>query len=254
MCLILFAFQHHPDFPLIVSANRDEFYRRPTLPAHYWNEAPHIFAGKDLQAGGTWMGVTKTGRFAAVTNFRELSAPPEQAISRGALCSDFLNSNLHPEAYLKVIDQKKHRYSGFNLLLGDGQQLYNYSNRQGDIQALRPGIHGLSNGLLNENWPKVQRGKQTLEKTLTNSSSLQAILPILFNKQQAKPSELPTTGVDDDTEQLLSSRFIQSPEYGTRTSTVCRIDRASNCDWLEQHFDANGPLGDATLFQITSHQ
>ena len=148
MCLILFAYQHHPDYPLIVAANRDEFFDRPTKAAHFWPESADIFAGKDLLAGGTWMGVTRQGRFAAVTNFRSTHTPPDPAISRGALCKDFLDSTISPQDFLADIDKNRLEYAGFNLLIGSPSQLFYYANQDGKIIELEAGIHGLSNGVL----------------------------------------------------------------------------------------------------------
>lgn len=241
MCLILFAFRHHKDFPLIVIANRDERYARPTLAAHYWDDQPSVFAGKDLEAGGTWMGINKDLRFAAVTNHRSNQLPPEPAISRGSLCKDFLNSHNEPAEYLAAIRNKKDSYAGFNLLAGSLNQLFYFSNRQNQIVEIKPGIHGLSNGLLNESWPKVEYGKKDLEKTLQRSTDPSELLNILLDKAIAPDTELPETGVTLDIERLLSPRFIHSTEYGTRTSTVLMIDKNHRATWLEQHFDNNGP-------------
>jgi uncharacterized protein with NRDE domain len=240
MCLILFAFQQDPDYPLIVAANRDEFYRRPTQAAHFWPEAPRLFAGKDLQAGGTWMGVTKEGRFAAVTNYRETAIPPEHAISRGELCKNFLNSDISAANYLDQLDQKKNRYAGFNLLAGTSNELYYYSNRQGLIQAITPGVHGLSNGLLNTSWPKVETGKTALAHMLATNSSPEGLLDLLLDKKIADDDALPSTGVDINTERLLSSRFILSEHYGTRSSAALRMDYHGNIDWAEQSFNQQG--------------
>ena len=241
MCLILFALQQHPDYPLIVAANRDEFYQRPTQAAHFWPEAPALFAGKDLQAGGTWMGVTKGGRFAAVTNYRETAAPPEHAISRGELCKNFLLADINAENYLDQLDQSKNHYAGFNLLVGDSSALYYYSNRQGVIQAITPGVHGLSNNLLNTPWPKVESGKTILTSMIATPSEPEQLLSLLLDKQIADDAALPNTGVDLDTERLLSSRFIHSEHYGTRSSAVLRIDHSGRIDWTEQCFDQLGP-------------
>ena len=243
MCLILFAYQHHPDFPLIVAANRDEYYQRPTQAGHFWPESPSLFAGKDLQAGGTWMGVNEQGRFAAVTNYRETQAAPPAAITRGNLCSHFLLGNENTEDYLRRIDQQKHRYAGFNLLAGRIDDLYYYSNRQGEISPLTPGVHGLSNSLLNTSWPKVDAGKEALENTLLDTVKPEDILLLLLDQQRAADADLPNTGVDNATESMLSSRFIQTDNYGTRSSTVLCVDRNGRVTWLEKSFDNTGATG-----------
>ncbi|MCP3906602.1 MAG: NRDE family protein [Oceanicoccus sp.] len=240
MCLILFAYQHHPDFPLIVAANRDEFYQRPTQAGHFWPEAPSLFAGRDLEAGGTWMGVNKQGRFAAVTNYRENTVVPADAISRGNLCSDFLRSDNNTVSYLQSIDQQKQQYAGFNLLAGTMNQLYYYSNRQGEIKPLAPGVHGLSNSLLNTSWPKVDTGVASLENIIASTTDPKQILTLLLDQQRASDHELPSTGIDIEMERMLSSRFIQSENYGTRSSTVLCVDRNGGVAWLEQSFDAKG--------------
>ncbi|MGK0498477.1 MAG: hypothetical protein ACJAYG_000106 [Oceanicoccus sp.] len=243
MCLILLAWQQHPDYPLIVAANRDEFYQRPTQAAAYWPEQPQVFAGKDLQAGGTWMGTTTTGRFAAVTNFRHgLAAATTDTKSRGALCTDFLNSTHSPEQYLQKLQSTQTHYAGFNLLVGDGQTLFYFSNQQGLIIELTAGIHGLSNGLLNEDWPKVTSGKKNLQEVISNGVDNEQMLTILADQQPAGIEALPNTGIDATTELMLSSRFIQLPEYGTRCSTVLKMNQLGHTAWLEQSFDHRGPM------------
>jgi uncharacterized protein with NRDE domain len=250
MCLILFAYQQHPDYPLIVCANRDEFYQRPTLAAHWWPEQPQLFAGKDLQAGGTWMGLSLDGRFAAVTNYRSNTPPPSEAISRGSLCTNFLTTNTDSRHYLTTIDRQQSYYAGFNLLLGSPRQLFYYSNRQGRISELRPGLHGLSNGLLNDDWPKVSTGKAELAKQLERGADPEQLLALLQDRSQPDDKDLPDTGIDIETERRLSSRFIQSPGYGTRTSTVLLIDHAGRSQWLEQVFDGDGRSGEANLHHL----
>lgn len=250
MCLILFAYRHHPDFSLIVAANRDEFYQRPTQAAHFWPESPSLFAGKDLEAGGTWMGINKQGRFAAVTNYRENQPAPADAISRGNLCSHFLLANDSTADYLDSIDQQKHRYAGFNLLAGTFDELYYYSNRQGEVKPLTPGIYGLSNSLLNTHWPKVDAGKAALENIITDTTNPEKILTLLLDQQRAADAELPNTGVDIELERMLSSRFIQTEKYGTRSSTVLCVDRRGGVTWLEQSFDHAGATSDILLHRF----
>ncbi len=250
MCLILFAYQHHPDFPLIVAANRDEFYQRPTQAGHFWPESPSLFAGRDLEAGGTWMGINKERRFAAVTNYRENNSAPTNAISRGSLCSDFLRTNDHTVNYLEAIDRQKHQYAGFNLLAGTIDKLYYYSNRQGEIKPLTPGVHGLSNSLLNTSWPKVDTGKNALEQALTSNTDPNTILQLLLDQQRAEETQLPSTGIDREMEKLLSSRFIRSEDYGTRSSTVLCVDINGGVTWLEQSFDHRGATSDIIVHRF----
>ncbi len=243
MCLILFAFQHHPQYPLIIAANRDEFYQRPATPAHFWEDAPRVFAGRDLQAGGTWMGITHDGRFAAVTNYRSPQHPPANAISRGTLCQEFLSSEIDPKTFLQKIDRQKERYAGFNLLVGNKDALFYYSNRKPGIQQLAPGIYGLSNGLLDDPWPKVKKGKTALTVQLQQDFMPQDILEILLDDTTAIDEDLPATGIDYEMEKLLSSRFIFSEGYGTRCSTVLIIDQQNHWQWHSQHFAEQGSAG-----------
>ncbi|MEH6557857.1 MAG: NRDE family protein [Oceanicoccus sp.] len=252
MCLILFAYQHHSDYPLIIAANRDEFFDRPTTAAHYWPESPEIFAGKDLQAGGTWMGVTRQGRFAAVTNYRNTHTPPNPAISRGALCKDFLRSNISPQEFLYQINKNRLDYAGFNLLLGGPDQLLYYANQTGDTIELNAGVHGLSNGVLNDSWPKVEHGKSALKTALEKTTEAEHLLDILLDDTPAHASKVPNTGIGIDTEIVLSSRFIpptRDNSYGTRNCTVLKIDKENNSEWLEQAFSPSGKLGE----QVTHH-
>lgn len=254
MCLVLFSWQQYADYPLIVAANRDELYARPTQAAHFWEQEPELFAGQDLRAGGTWMGVTKTGRFAAVTNFREAAEPPADAISRGELCTQFLASKLTPEQYLAELDEKSSRYAGFNLLLGTlggtTPSLGYYSNRQRQITRVSAGIHGLSNGLLNSPWPKVDRGKQALASQLEHSLDPEALLSVLTNTDRPADALLPNTGVGLEKERLLSSRFIQSDSYGTRNCTIIRMNQQGQTEWLEQGFDSSGAIGETRRYRI----
>ena len=242
MCLILFAFQYHRQFPLVVAANRDEFYARPTLPAHFWQQHPNLFAGRDMQAGGTWMGITTSGRFAAVTNYREPSMDAnnngQPMLSRGELTTDYLTTTVNAEDYLNTVLQNKTRYAGFNLLVGDEKQLLYYSNRMTHWQTLTPGIYGLSNGLLNEPWPKVESGKRELKTVLRGNVDPEPLLNILLDTTAACDKQLPDTGLGIEKERLLSSRFIRSEHYGTRASTVLIVDRQRDVVIWEQTADA----------------
>lgn len=254
MCLILFAYQVHPDYPLIVAANRDEFYSRPTAQPAFWEDQPTLFAGRDLQAGGTWMGLNRNGRFAAITNYREGTPDPAGRPSRGELCTRYLSADDSVSQHLQFLQQHGAQYAGFNLLLADfsqpaSPQLGYYSNRSADGgRLLSPGIYGLSNGLLNDPWPKVSSGKQALQQTL--QQDLTDIQQILLNDSTAPPAQLPDTGIDKTLEEQLSSRFIAIGDYGTRSSTVLRIDRSGKVEWLEQNFDQHGATGPARDYTI----
>lgn len=179
MCLILFAYDYHPRYKLVVTANRDEFYQRPALPAAFWEDNPEILAGRDLQEGGTWMGVTTKGRFAALTNYREPSSFKKVAPSRGRLVQNYLSTNLTPAAYLETLNDGGTAYNGFNLLLGDHNSLYYYSNREKLVREVEPGIHALSNSLLDVPWPKTTKGVNELSKIFSRKKSkLNNYLPL----------------------------------------------------------------------------
>lgn len=222
MCLILFAYKMHPKYKLIVAANRDEAYARPTAPAAFWEDVPELLAGRDLEKMGTWMGVTTSGRFAALTNYRD---PSEQAAgkrTRGELVADFLKGSDRPETYLQKMAQRRLEYPGYNLLAGDLEELYYYSNRGNHPVKIEPGIHGVSNHLLNTDWPKVEKGKEGLKKIISGNSPdlAERLFNHLENTDPAPDHILPSTGVSLEWERLLSPMFIKSEGYGTRSSTV----------------------------------
>lgn len=247
MCLILFAFKHHPDFPLVIASNRDESYDRPTAAAQFWQDYPSIFAGRDLEAEGTWMGISKSGRFAAVTNFRESPKTTGSFLSRGELTTSFLNSTESTVACLERIRDKQKKYAGFNLLVGEFSKqrshLYYFSNRQNEIEEITPGIHGLSNGFLNEPWPKVVNGKRALEDSIKSTPHPRSILPILLDAKAADDKLLPDTGMDKELERVLSSRFITTESYGTRASTVLTLSDKNEVCFYEQEFLKGGKRG-----------
>ncbi|MDF2500973.1 MAG: hypothetical protein K0Q77_1687 [Anaerosporomusa subterranea] len=220
MCLILFAYQYHPEYPLIIAANRDEFYARPTLSADYWSDAPNILAGRDLEHGGAWLGVTRTGRLAALTNYRDPARQRTDALSRGQLSAKYLNSNLSPTEYIEMICPETGSYNGFNLLVGDLSSLCYYSNQTNELVVVNPGIHGLSNHLLDTPWPKVKRGKQLLQQALIDSVDTMGLLALLGDDQRPDDSQLPNTGVGLEMERVLSPMFIATEGYGTRAMSV----------------------------------
>lgn len=222
MCLILFAYRAHPSYQLIVAANRDEFFERPTAAVHYWEDHPHILAGRDLKQMGTWMGVTTSGHFAALTNYRDPKEKTEDKRSRGELVANFLKEKVDPEDYMKKVADTRHLYPGYNLLVGDQNNLYYYSNIENEIRQLKPGIYGVSNHLLNTAWPKVKQGREGLSKIIEKTDE-EMIKPLLALLQYADPAPdelLPKTGVSHEWERILSPIFIESDGYGTRSSTV----------------------------------
>lgn len=251
MCLILIAIHQHPRFPLVVAANRDEYFNRPAAPASFWPEAPQLLAGRDLLAGGTWLGLTRSGRFAAVTNVREPGRNRPDALSRGALTCEFLLGDRPAQAYLQDLQTRGNQYNGFNLVCGDIKQLYHYSNRGGDPVLLPTGLHGVSNHLLDTPWPKVTGGKAALAAMLADDDfTLDAVLPVLNQRDPAPDEQLPDTGVGLLMERALSSRFIQAPlvGYGTRVSTALRVDTDGNVEWREWTWNAA-----AECVQVAEH-
>ena len=240
MCLILFAYQHHPKYPLIVAANRDEYYARPSAPARYWSDHPHILAGRDLKELGTWMGITVHGRFAALTNYRHPKRHFADALSRGHLVADFLSNQQSPREYLEKVARQSHQYNGFNLLVGDQQSLLYYSNIQDEIQSITPGVHGLCNHLLNTPWPKLEQGRQQLAQRLTQDTvSENDLWSILTNREKALDDTLPHTGVSLEWERTLSSIFIESPEYGTRSSTILLMGQDDSVNFVERRYHSS---------------
>jgi uncharacterized protein with NRDE domain len=221
VCLILVAWQAHPDYPLVMAANRDEFYARRTASADFWPESPQVLAGRDLEAGGTWLGITRQGRFAALTNYRDPASHKPQAPSRGKLVADFLRGKDSIDAYLDTLDAAG--YNGFNLLLGDGNRLIAFSNISMQRHELAPGVYGLSNAMLDTPWPKVGAGKTALEAALTALPDETALFCLLRDDTHHPDAALPATGVSLDWERLLSAAFIRSADYGTRCSSVIRF-------------------------------
>ncbi|HKK00591.1 MAG TPA: NRDE family protein [Desulfuromonadales bacterium] len=242
MCLILFAYEAHPDYRLVLLANRDEFYARPTAPADFWPEVPALLAGRDLEAGGTWMGINHNGRLAAVTNYRD---PGEtgNGPSRGRLTRDFLSAAAMPQAFLAGLDPPAETYRGFNLLLGDGGNLFYTSNRdQGGLRSLSAGIYGLSNHLLDTPWPKVERGKAALSEALNRQPTPDEneLLAILSDRTVAADDQLPDTGVGLAWERVLAPAYIVSPNYGTRSSSLLLIDECGHVMFVERTFADQG--------------
>jgi len=241
MCLLLMALNTHSTYPLIILANRDEYYDRPSAPAAFWEEAPLVLAGKDLQAGGTWLGITRKGRIAAVTNYRDPSSVREDAPSRGRLVSDFLLGHEGPLEYLDKLDQGAEKYNGFNLIVGEKGHYCWYSNRGDGALSLSPGIYGLSNHLLNTPWPKVAKSKDALAHILSEQedSSLEELFRILTDRTVADDEHLPDTGVGLEWERILSPIFIVSPNYGTRSSTIVLIDTDNRVTFVEKTFNSD---------------
>ncbi|MFV8828293.1 NRDE family protein [Alkalihalobacterium sp. APHAB7] len=251
MCLINFAYQSHDQYDLILAANRDEFFERPTAKADYWKEVPGLIAGKDLEQGGTWLGVTTKGRFAALTNYREVREKKDEK-SRGELVLDFLKNDLSARDYLNAVRDRRNDYLGFNLLCGTVEELFYYSNRQNTIEQIQPGIHSVSNALLNTSWPKVKRGKTLVEQTLRNEKNdiIGQLLEGLTNDEKAEEQLLPETGVGIELEKHLSPMFIKMEAYGTRCSTVITISKSKQVTFCERTYAQGQQIFEDQIFQF----
>lgn len=246
MCLILFAWQTLPGAPLLVAANRDELFDRPASPAAFWQDTPGVIAGRDLSAGGTWLGFTRAGRFAALTNYRNPADRRSDAPSRGALVRDFLAGERPAREHAGALCGEIGRYNGFSLLLCDGQEMWFVSNRGGDPAPVAPGYHGLSNHLLDTPWPKVSRGREQLRGISEQRAVFDAedYFDLLDSTEPAPDSALPDTGVGLERERRLSSLRIPGPGYGTRCSTVLRVGSDSAAEFHERTWSRGGdPAG-----------
>jgi uncharacterized protein with NRDE domain len=238
MCLIFLSVSNHPDYKLIVAANRDEFYQRETTPVHFWEDHPHILGGRDMEASGTWMAMSKNGKISMVTNYRDPQNINPKAPSRGQLVSDYLENGDAPEAYLKDISSNGKSYNGFNLVVGSPNELFYYSNYKGTVEKIEPGIHGLSNHLLNTPWPKVERGLEKMKHAMADSIiDPIKLFDVLYDSEIASDEKLPDTGVGVERERMLSSMFIKSPNYGTRCSTVVMVNQKNEVVYSERVYD-----------------
>lgn len=242
MCLMIFAHRATPDYPLVVAANRDEFHARPTAPAEFWPDQPRLLAGKDLKQGGTWMGITRSGRFAAVTNYRDPAGAFDAPRSRGDLPMAYLTGEQAPQAYLEDLANRADDFAGFNLLVGDCESLWYFRNSdQSRPRCLRPGIYGLSNAVLDTPWPKVEQGKARLAALLDEPRlSHDALAGVVSDRQLADPESLARLGLDGAMDPLLSAQFIVTDTYGTRSRTTLWADVQSGVHWQEESFNSDG--------------
>ena len=267
MCLILFAWNSHPDYSLVVAANRDEFYERDTEGIAYWQEHPHVLAGRDradvLGSPGTWLGFTKTGKFAALTNVRAPSEKNPDARTRGELSLMYLTSKDKPAEFMGENSKRFNQYNGFNLLMADlsdpqNAEMHWVSNRMlvgqnirtrkvFPYQPLNPGVYGLSNAMLDTPWPKVNHRVAAFAQVLAMDhgqlKSADQYLKLLADTHHASDHELPSTGVSREWEKALSPAFIKTPSYGTRSSTVLRVRKDGQFEMVERRFDASGTVG-----------
>lgn len=240
MCLIVFGYKSHPAYKLILAANRDEFYGRPTRKAQFWSEeqSPELLAGKDLEAGGTWMGINKNGLWGALTNYRDPSWLRENPPSRGALVLDYLKQKAKASDYLKSLLPNAALFNGYNLLLGDINGVFHYSNVTDAITELEAGIHGVSNALMNTSWPKLDQAKKELSEVIQhNDIDLERLFEILKNEHKPPENLLPDTGIPKEWEKAVSSVFIKTDNYGTRCSTLLLIDHENKATFIERRYD-----------------
>ena len=246
MCLVALAWKAHPDYPLVVAANRDEWRARPAAPAHWWEERPGLLAGRDLEAGGTWMGVTRGGRFCAVTNFRDPSDKRGDARSRGELVADFLSGIDSPAAYCERLARRVGDYNGFNLLAGAADSLVYFGSREGKAREVDPGIHALSNHLLDEPWPKVRRAREAMGLAVGDGD--EPLFAMLSDATPGRDGDLPDTGVGIEWERRLSPALITGEDYGTRASTVLRMAAGGQVRFEERTRIATGTVTDSRSF------
>lgn len=244
MCLILFASAAHPRYPLIVAANRDEAYARPSASAAFWDDHPHVYGGRDLERGGTWLAISRTGRFAAITNYRQGVGRRDAEHSRGELTRDYLTGNESPADYLRRADARSGGYNGYSLIVGTPGELWFHSNRGAAAQPVPAGVHGLSNRLLDEPWPKVLRGVAELTSLLdAGEDALSSrLMGLLADRASAPDHLLPSTGIALERERALSASFIQGDTYGTRASTVVLVAADGETLFRERTYGPAGAL------------
>jgi uncharacterized protein with NRDE domain len=252
VCLIALAWRAHPAYRLIVAANRDEYFARPAAPADFWEDNTHILAGRDLEAGGTWLGITLEGRIAALTNYRNPADRRSGVPSRGALVSDFLGGDVGPAEYVKRIQKAAASYNGFSLLVGNEDSLWFFSNRGGPPLRVAPGVHGLSNHLLDTPWPKVEKAKAQLASQLDKPFAADAAFELLSDTRRAPSAELPSTGVSLELEERLSAvRILAAGGYGTRCSTVLCFGKDGRVEFHERSYREDGSASGTVSYRLT---
>jgi len=249
MCILFIAIEQHPKYPLIICANRDEFHQRPTQAMHVWQQ-PKILAGKDLQAGGTWLGLTSKGKFSALTNFRQFPLNEETKNSRGDLVLQALAST--ENNFSNELAQQASEYHGFNLIHGSLNQLYCYDSVNNQCHQLSKGVHSICNGALDDIWPKMAGGEKLLSDTIHRQEnlSIDALFDLMSNEKQALPHLLPETGLTEEWEQLLSAIFIVSPTYGTRTTSIITQDTEGNIEVYDRSYAPSGQCVAKQQFQL----
>lgn len=245
MCLIVAAWRSHRRYRLILAGNRDEFHARPAAPADWWDEPPGMLAGRDLEAGGTWLAMNRDGRFGVVTNYRE-GSPRGAELSRGLLLTDLMQAGQDVVEFAGRLNEVDHRYAGFNLLFGDYERFHYHTNREAANRELTPGIHGVSNAQLDTPWPKLVRTRQRLAALISEDRvDTDALLAILADREPAEPDG-GLSDLDPALGRALSAPFILTPAYGTRCSTAILMDEQGGIEFVERRFDARGELSGET--------
>jgi len=253
VCLVNFHFQDYRFYKLIVVANRDEFYDRATATADFWEDYPDILGGRDLLHTGTWLGMTRGGRFAALTNYRDPNEG-QRRFSRGDIVRDFLAESDAPVHFIQKISNNKENYGGYNIVVGDGNHLFHYNNVLDEMNEITSGTHSLSNHTLNTPWPKVAKGKKRLSEYVQSCPgevAVNSLFDIISDQTMADDLELPETGVGLEMERLLSPMFIKIPNYGTRSSTVLLTDKENHVTFVERTFqDGEFQVENRFVFKI----
>jgi len=250
MCLIVLGINVHDEYPLILVANRDEFFKRPTLPLHMWKDQ-NIVAGKDLTGNGTWLGINRHGKVAAITNYRDPKNLKENAPSRGLLTYNFLDGDDSIDAYIEQISQAAGQYNGYNIILGKNSRMVHYSNIDNNVTKIGDGIFGLSNALFDTSWPKVEIVKQRLRNAISEDRlDDEFLISMLLDKSEASLNELPDTGVSKGVEKKLSAMFIRMPGYGTRCTSVIKKDKKGNMSFTEHVYNEKGQVTDKNSLVI----
>ncbi|NKB75568.1 MAG: hypothetical protein GKR96_00665 [Gammaproteobacteria bacterium] len=258
MCILFIALNQHPLFPLIIAANRDEYFSRPSKNMHYWADKPDILAGRDLLKGGSWLGVNRAGGFCAVTNFRTAQPMNPKAVSRGALIDHYLSaskasSRNHHENFISHLNRDYAQYNPFNLVFGNAQALWAFSSQTGSHIPLKNGFHSISNGELDQPWPKMSQGVNQLTSLISDKASgvsFKTLNQIMTNQTQAHDDQLPNTGIELEKEKMLSSIFIRGEQYGTRTTSVL-LYSLNQIDIQETNYDTSGKVTDQQNFKLS---
>jgi uncharacterized protein with NRDE domain len=252
MCLILIAVDQHPEYPLVIAANRDEYYQRPTLPLHFWKDQPDILAGRDLEKGGTWFGINRNGAIAAVTNTRAERKIHGDLISRGSLVSDFLRDRVSVDQYLSDLRNNIGSYDGFNLLLGDNNGLYMMGTGHPEVIKLEPGLHGISNGNIGSNWPKAIKGMSLLKNILAENKEIDnnAIFALLADQQLSDTDSVSSTDDGVETNHMIVPIFIKGEQYGTRSSTILIQRKNGDIQIAERSFNEKAISANTVSFDL----